>query len=63
MTDQSPILSTLRLAVQPVQPMFDPTPIHSAHELTGGGVQARIALGNQIYTLRITRAGKLILTK
>lgn len=27
------------------------------------GDQAQIVLGEQIYTLRITRAGKLILTK
>jgi len=26
-------------------------------------VQAHIVLGDQVYTLRITRAGKLILTK
>ncbi|MEX0301420.1 MAG: hemin uptake protein HemP, partial [Leisingera sp.] len=30
---------------------------------TRGGVQARILLNGQIYSLRITRAGKLILTK
>lgn len=38
-------------------------PAHRAEELTGGGRLAHIALGDQIYTLRITRAGKLILTK
>ncbi|MDX2484845.1 MAG: hemin uptake protein HemP [Pseudodonghicola sp.] len=38
-------------------------PAHRAEELTGGGRLAYIALGEQIYTLRITRAGKLILTK
>ncbi len=38
-------------------------PLHDAVRLTGGGVQARIALNGQIYSLRITRAGKLILTK
>ena len=38
-------------------------PLHQARELTGGGVQAQIALEGQVYTLRITRAGKLILTK
>ncbi len=38
-------------------------PLHDAVDLTHGGVQARIRLGEQIYTLRITRAGKLILTK
>jgi hemin uptake protein HemP len=38
-------------------------PVHDARELTKGGVQARIQLDSQIYTLRITRSGKLILTK
>ncbi len=38
-------------------------PLHSAIKLTEGGREAKIALGDQIYTLRITRAGKLILTK
>jgi hemin uptake protein HemP len=38
-------------------------PVHYAEELTKGGTQARIVLGDQIYSLRITRAGKLILTK
>lgn len=38
-------------------------PAHDAEELTGGGNQANIVLHGQVYTLRITRAGKLILTK
>lgn len=38
-------------------------PAHRAEELTAGGNLAHIALGDQVYTLRITRAGKLILTK
>ncbi len=38
-------------------------PIHRAEDLTRGGQQARIILGDQVYSLRITRAGKLILTK
>lgn len=36
---------------------------HDARALTGGGVTASIVLDEQIYTLRITRANKLILTK
>lgn len=40
-----------------------PCPAHDAYELTNGGNQARIVLDHQVYTLRITRAGKLILTK
>jgi len=38
-------------------------PVHTAETLTKGGNQALIDLNGQIYTLRITRAGKLILTK
>ena len=38
-------------------------PRHDARALTGGGVSATIDLDGQLYTLRITRAGKLILTK
>ncbi|MBB4023453.1 MULTISPECIES: hemin uptake protein HemP [Actibacterium] len=38
-------------------------PCYRAEDLTRGGVQARIVLDEQVYTLRITRAGKLILTK
>lgn len=52
----------LRQTLHPVLPA-DPLPMHRAEDLTAGGVQARIALNGQVYTLRITRAGKLILTK
>ncbi|WP_420849004.1 hemin uptake protein HemP [Phaeobacter porticola] len=38
-------------------------PTYHAEELARGGTQARILLNGQIYSLRITRAGKLILTK
>lgn len=38
-------------------------PLHEAQTLTDGGSLALIRLGDQVYTLRITRAGKLILTK
>ncbi|GHC61302.1 hypothetical protein GCM10007315_26630 [Gemmobacter tilapiae] len=41
----------------------DTTPIHDAMNLTSGGSLARIVLNGQVYSLRITRAGKLILTK
>ena len=37
--------------------------MHDALRLTGGGNVARILLDGQVYKLRITRAGKLILTK
>ncbi len=38
-------------------------PTHDARNLTQGGKQAHIRLDDKIYTLMITRAGKLILTK
>lgn len=38
-------------------------PLHRAEDLTRGGVLANIDLSGQVYSLRITRAGKLILTK
>lgn len=38
-------------------------PQHAAEALTGGSAQAHILLAGQVYTLRITRSGKLILTK
>lgn len=41
----------------------DTLPIYEAMDLTKGGGLARIKLEDQLYTLRITRAGKLILTK
>lgn len=36
---------------------------YDARDLIKDGVQACILLGDQVYYLRITRAGKLILTK
>lgn len=38
-------------------------PIYDARALTDGGKQAHIQLDDKVYTLCITRAGKLILTK
>lgn len=38
-------------------------PRHRATDLTEGGEMAQIELEGQVYTLRITRQGKLILTK
>lgn len=40
-----------------------PTPSHDARSLTAGGMLASIELDGMIYTLRITKQGKLILTK
>ena len=36
---------------------------HDARDLVPNGVTANIALDGQVYTLRITQAGNLILTK
>ncbi len=41
----------------------DERPRHDARDLTAGGREARIVLDGMTYTLRITRQGKLILTK
>ena len=41
----------------------DTLPLYDAADLTKGGDLAKIKLNDQLYTLRITRAGKLILTK
>jgi len=38
-------------------------PTFDARDLIADGVQARLVLDGQFYFLRITRAGKLILTK
>ncbi|MSU88517.1 hemin uptake protein HemP [Rhodobacteraceae bacterium 2CG4] len=38
-------------------------PVYDARKLTRDGVQAQLKLDGQLYFLRITRAGKLILTK
>nr|WP_076649982.1 hemin uptake protein HemP [Pontibaca methylaminivorans] len=38
-------------------------PSHDARELTRGGDTAELVLDGKPYMLRITRAGKLILTK
>jgi hemin uptake protein HemP len=45
-------------------PKEEEIPTYDARDLVReGGVQARILLDDQSYWLRITRAGKLILTK
>ena len=45
------------------RPLHSDLPTYSAEDLTKGGAQACITLGGQVYFLRITKAGKLILTK
>ena len=44
-------------------PARAPAPEHDARTLTDGGTEARILLDGTQYLLRITRLGKLILTK
>lgn len=46
----------------PVLPDGD-IPVHVADNLTDGGPVAQIVMDGQVYTLRITRQRKLILTK
>jgi hemin uptake protein HemP len=46
----------------PLQDIAQPE-AYDARDLIKDGVQANIVLDGQVYTLRITRAGKLILTK
>ncbi|WP_341367977.1 hemin uptake protein HemP [Yoonia sp. BS5-3] len=46
------------------RPSLAPTlPTYDAKDLTGAIGQAHIVLGDQTYVLRITKSGKLILTK
>jgi len=47
----------------PISELLNDTPVLNAKEITGTNGLARIVLNDQVYTLRITRAGKLILTK
>jgi hemin uptake protein HemP len=48
--------------VEAAEPL-DLPPVHDARDLTAGGSTAVILLDGKSYVLRITRAGKLILTK
>ncbi len=41
----------------------EPRPAYDARIMTGADGLAHIVLDEKVYTLRITRAGKLILTK
>lgn len=50
-------------AAPPKRPQPASLPTYAAKDLTKGGGLAQIVLDDQTYTLRITRAGKLILTK
>lgn len=54
---------TLHSQTDFARPQPAPIPQHRAQDLTQGGSLARIELDGQVYALRITRAGKFILTK
>ncbi|WP_238367508.1 hemin uptake protein HemP [Mesobacterium pallidum] len=41
----------------------DQRPIYRAEDIMRDGNEVAITLGDQVYRLRVTRAGKLILTK
>lgn len=51
------------LATPPHQGSVQTPPTYAARDLTQDGHLAQIVLNDKTYTLRITRAGKLILTK
>jgi hemin uptake protein HemP len=44
-------------------PITEPRPVHDARTLTRGNREAELLLDGMRYVLRITRQGKLILTK
>ena len=44
-------------------PVPNELPTYDARKLLGDGILGRLVLDDQLYFLRITRAGKLILTK
>lgn len=56
-------MMALKALSKTVDTGVSPLPAYDARERTESGDQARIVLDSQVYTLRITRAGKLILTK
>ncbi len=53
----------MNMALTIAKPAPPRPPAHDARRLTEGGALAQICLDGQAYTLRITRQGKLILTK
>lgn len=50
-------------ALSDIARLTESVPLHDATALTEGGREARILLNGMVYSLRITRQGKLILTK
>lgn len=59
MTAQRPVPTPASTGMPPAEDK----PVYEALHLTNGGVTANIVHLGQAYTLRITRQGKLILTK
>ena len=53
----------LQTVTETIKAPSNPVPTYAATDLTQGGGQAQIVFEDKTYTLRITRAGKLILTK
>ena len=62
-TDTRELREARQTRLRAPEPQAPTLPLHDARLLTEGGDMARIALDGQVYTLRITRQGKLILTK
>jgi hemin uptake protein HemP len=58
-----PMPTAFPAAPAPAPPVSAPPPRIDARALTGPGGQALLVLDDKTYSLRITRAGKLILTK
>ena len=56
-------MSTAKSEPRPIEQKGPAVPTYQARDLTEAGDQALIVLDDQVYTLRITRARKLILTK
>jgi len=54
---------TLQPKTIEIDPDMGSLPTYDARHLVLGGDQARIVFEDKVYNLRITRAGKLILTK
>jgi hemin uptake protein HemP len=50
-------------AIEAAGRVSDTSPLYDARDLIKDGDTARIMLDDQVYTLRLTRSGKLILTK
>jgi hemin uptake protein HemP len=50
-------------STSPETPADVPVPVHDVLSLTAGGSLARLMHQGEVYILRITRLGKLILTK